>query len=848
MDTGLRATGVCLALLCLGAAPVVAAAAAVSRDQLILVQKDPQQRLGAEVLEYEARPQNNILESPEKRTLRVAPKGQAESKASSDRVARPDWSQEQRLWTLLEKGEYNRLRREIRILRSVYPQWQPPAKLTQLLADGLSQEQITRAIGKNDAASIVRLSRQYPWKFSCRNIHFIWALAESLMKTGRPDAAVRRYDAALRKCDDLRNGLATAYKAERNLPPEYFELLLDKADSWYPTVRDSPEMADLRYGFYVKRYVELSKQQSPRADTYLETLSDVATERQDFELAKLIGWELYDAAAFTEARAWFARATHWQKDEESTYGLALSYFSLDQLENTERAIREFEPQSDRLRVLLGQVLERQAVVQYERGHFSESLRRLDEANAVEPLSRSGRLLQAWALFAEDRYAEAATQFEDLYRMQPDEDSAPGVFYSNLALDNETTIVGIAETSGGPLQALWTDYRASQLYERKRFLAARHVSSAAYAELTELDTPQARLGFTERWRSGDSGLDKLTASRRPIVEGVYVYNDVHRVALRLDNVNLDSGSMRPNEVVGSYPLAPQPYKFNPDTDINAGIEPRLSYLFDGWNSYYAELGATPLDAPINSEVAWRLGTRRNVKGGWWQVEAASQPVRDSMLSYVGMRDPYEGKKWGRVLETGFSVAGYMKLEKGWGVYGKSEYGKLDGDDVKRNDVIRLSLAIGKDLGLNDFDYFSVGPYLGYVTYDKNLNHFTVGNGGYFSPQDMYTFGLGASAVTPEGKQYIVSGELQLGYQIQEEDRSPFFPLNPDGHFYDDNDEAGFGGKVFLRGVRRLDDHWQIGGSIEAQVSPEYDNYAAMLFLRWNFKGRPAVVSSDIDFTE
>jgi hypothetical protein len=114
--------------------------------------------------------------------------------------------------------------------------------------------------------------------------------------------------------------------------------------------------------------------------------------------------------------------------------------------------------------------------------------------------------------------------------------------------------------------------------------------------------------------------------------------------------------------------------------------------------------------------------------------------------------------------------------------------------------------------------------------------------------MYTFGLGASALTLEGKQYIVFGELQLGYQIQEEDRAPFFPLNPDGRFYDDNDEAGFGGKVLLRGVRRLDDHWQIGGSIEAQVSPEYDNYAARLFLRWNFKGRPAVVSSDIDFTE
>jgi hypothetical protein len=241
---------------------------------------------------------------------------------------------------------------------------------------------------------------------------------------------------------------------------------------------------------------------------------------------------------------------------------------------------------------------------------------------------------------------------------------------------------------------------------------------------------------------------------------------------------------------------------------------------------------------------RAGVTSRTEAGWLNAELYLRPVRESMLSYVGTRDPYGGTVWGRVRETGVSLGGFVNLPKQWGLYARLGYGTLEGRTVDDNDVVRANLAVGKNLGLAGFDYFSVGPYLDYARYSENLSHFTLGHGGYFSPQRLYAVGLGVDALTREGRNYIAALQAQLAYQAHHEDAAPLFPLAPDGRAYDASDSSGIAARVSAKGVLRLTGHWQLGGGLEYQKTPNYREAAAMVFVRWNVHARPAVFSSDL----
>ena len=144
----------------------------------------------------------------------------------------------------------------------------------------------------------------------------------------------------------------------------------------------------------------------------------------------------------------------------------------------------------------------------------------------------------------------------------------------------------------------------------------------------------------------------------------------------------------------------------------------------------------------------------------------------------------------------------------------------------------------------FDSFSVGPFAAYQEYERNLSHFTIGHGGYFSPQRMSQLGLFVNALTKEGQEYLLDGKFELSYQSQHEDSSSYFPLSPDGRFYDANNQSGLSFVLKLLGTCAISDHWQVGGGFVVQKSPKFRDNAAMLYLRWNDKVRSAVVSSEI----
>lgn len=177
--------------------------------------------------------------------------------------------------------------------------------------------------------------------------------------------------------------------------------------------------------------------------------------------------------------------------------------------------------------------------------------------------------------------------------------------------------------------------------------------------------------------------------------------------------------------------------------------------------------------------------------------------------------------------------------------------LWGHQVADNQALSGSLSLGYNFHPPGFDYFTVGPGVGADHYSRNLNHFTYGHGGYFSPEARLAPALNGDFLTPEGQEFQVKGHLDLGYGLQREAASPCLPLGPAPSAprarcadYPATRSEGLQVNAEIAGVVRINHHLQWGATFALRRGPAYDDTTALLFVRFFWEARPKVVSSDL----
>ncbi|HEB77178.1 MAG TPA: hypothetical protein ENI90_01445, partial [Methylothermaceae bacterium] len=244
--------------------------------------------------------------------------------------------------------------------------------------------------------------------------------------------------------------------------------------------------------------------------------------------------------------------------------------------------------------------------------------------------------------------------------------------------------------------------------------------------------------------------------------------------------------------------------------------------------------------------FRLGLQNHWRKLDWNVELYSQPVRLSILSYTGWK--VLGKKWGRVLRSGFQTRNLFDLNDDWSVYQFFDVAFLDGKRTKDNWAIHYTVAPSYNLHLAGFDFFSVGPYFDFQHYGNNQNHFRLGHGGYFSPQRFYAGGVQLNLRTEEGKAFLFEGRLALGVQHFYEASAPWFPIGCPyascGGRHDSNRATNFAPDLRMRIVGQVHPLVQLGAGVYARKTGDFKEVGAGIFLRLFFEPRKGVFSSDL----
>ncbi len=232
---------------------------------------------------------------------------------------------------------------------------------------------------------------------------------------------------------------------------------------------------------------------------------------------------------------------------------------------------------------------------------------------------------------------------------------------------------------------------------------------------------------------------------------------------------------------------------------------------------------------------------------WSLTASRRPMSNSLLSFAGARDRPTGVRWGGVTANGATLG--LSWDQGGdnGVWASLGHHWLYGENVADNQRTRAMAGFYHRVVEKADERVRVGVTLMHWRHDKDLGGYSLGQGGYYSPQRYSSVGV---PVSYAWRNYDWSLLLE-GSVSWSQAHSGSSRLYPDAHInrkvlanygVDSNidamteasDSSGLGYR--LRGLfeRRLSDQWVLGGGFDWQHSDDYAPSHGMLYLRYLFE--------------
>lgn len=821
--------------------------------------------------------------------------------AATDTASAPD---DRPLWQLLQADRLEVYRQAVAAMQRRFPNWQPAPALAADYARRNRDAQVAGVLGGGDASAIARVLAQAPDAFGCAHVDRVWRAGEVLAAAGRPGEVASLYRTIVPACTPDRNRIATLYRAERELPVREADALIAlEATAGKRDPESEAAFEKLRYERAVTKLAAVQAD-SEEAARQLAAIAPAILARRDAGTATLAGWISLAQHSNDAAGDWFETALTFDRDStDAALGLADVRIEQHAYDEASVLLAGAALRNDpRAREARARIASAQAGDAYRRGHYAKSLELLDMAEREGMQQSDTELLRGWALYGLGRYRDAASHFSARYVRQHDEDSAEGLA---LAMQASGARARPATDDRGPLRNYVAALEAEHDFYSKQFVESGSALQAALdgpvdaqrvlrrvpADLTGIGAPSISAGLAWGDHVGAAAQGRLNVFA-PTVRGEWI-DGTRQFQLRYRTLFLDAGTASLDETVpglqsvfdnGSLTAAKVDLgRLNADLHsktlggtvradelqavisdtVHLGADRRLNVELAGSAVQGGPGGLTPgFRATAGQEAGW---------GTWSAFFGTGEPVRDSLLSWRGMRLP-DGSAWGAVQRTEIGTRARWQVAPRWNVSAGAQLQWLTGMNVLRNFGGSGDVSAAYDLKLRHFDYFSVGPAFHYLGYDRNENFFTWGQGGYYSPQSSLSGGVALQWLSQEGRHWQWQGNVETGWNVSHQSSVPCFPsplpdglenvLQADVGSADAADAkadfASAGGltcagshdqgpyaHLRLAATLRLSSRWQAGVFGDANVTPGRDKqFAALAFLRYFFAPRAAVFSRDV----
>lgn len=265
------------------------------------------------------------------------------------------------------------------------------------------------------------------------------------------------------------------------------------------------------------------------------------------------------------------------------------------------------------------------------------------------------------------------------------------------------------------------------------------------------------------------------------------------------------------------------------------------------------GYTPsnfLAATFTARFQWQPAN------GPFTVSLVRDSVKDSQLSYSGLRDPGQasltnpGQIWGGVIAN----QGLIQFSRGnaqSGYYFAAGGQYITGVNVEKNNRIDgTGGAYWRAFTSPENGDLTIGANFFGMHYANNQNAFTHGMGGYFSPQAYFLGNIPVSWVGHYQTQWHYNIVGAVGAQVFQQDSTPLWPLAVDKPLETSQNNP------MLPAVTSVSANYDFRSEVAYQISPHlyagaylaannnrnYSYASAGFFLRFMFRAQPSAATA------
>lgn len=268
---------------------------------------------------------------------------------------------------------------------------------------------------------------------------------------------------------------------------------------------------------------------------------------------------------------------------------------------------------------------------------------------------------------------------------------------------------------------------------------------------------------------------------------------------------------------------------------------------GWanDTWSWDIGTTPMGFNV-VDVVGGVSYSNDIGPLGYTLNAHRRPISSSLLAFGGQKDAPSNtnKTWGGVRADGGGVS--LSYDKGEanGVWASLTGDQLTGQNVEDNWRVRWMTGYYYKIINENNRRVTIGLNNMIWHYDKDLSGYSLGQGGYYSPQEYLSF-----AVPVMWRQRTEHWSWELGGSVswshsrtKTMPRYPLINLIPE----DFQDEArtqtndggssqGFGYTARALIERRVTSNWFIGTAIDIQEAKDYTPSHFLLYARYSAAG-------------
>ncbi len=572
---------------------------------------------------------------------------------------------------------------------------------------------------------------------------------------------------------------------------------------------------------------------------------------------KTLAWHFYEVEDYKHSKLEFSRLHQtYPEDINLLKGYVYTLMKLGEIDHTETILETNKNTDQDFSQLASDIYMDKSLSFYKQKQYSESLDYINKYLDLQPESKDALALRSWIYFHKNERASAIQDLKSVWQSDPSADNTKSLLflyheeYKNNP--NSPQYIQFLEDLKKSKNTEMSLIASSELAKQKQPITASQITKDTKTPFNNADATNIHITAEYRTKSGDKGTSKLESI------GVFAGVDFFTLfgnqwRLQLGQENLKTGDLPSSPFIGRAFLLGDPGQPHQTPETSLPVKRMwLQHWSETGIIKYGAIGTTALNSIIKTlpvfelEGSFSTDPLKLRSNSYWNIHQRS--VDESLLSYVGQKDPYTNEEWGRVLKTGAKIGNQWNLTPPFWVNASIGGDYYWGENIWENWSIDGNASVGKTEQFNNHQR-SLGLYGHISHYDKNTNHYTFGHGGYYSPQFLVGGGpFAAWEALTQNTSFWWKIETSLGAYWETMDNAPLYPedtndVRAEGE-YSSESNFGVGAQIKLQYRKLWNSYIETSGLIDWRKSPDYDEARIQATLRVYFEPRNALTVFDV----